>query len=199
VFSLRYGPSSWVLFARASLGGLYERHAVQREIWIPTQHFLGPRANVELVHKFHVALHASHAALPMLTSKFRPKVAPHINIKISPNAALPRLITKFRIVYERSKTLLNFSPCSTLHLTFSTSKRLTFTLPTFTRRTSGHCLGTFVAANINLCSPPLKGCAYRYSPPPPTFSSLSPSVSKDNLIFQDYGCQGKGRRLLKHR
>jgi hypothetical protein len=29
--------------------------------------FLGPRANVELVPKFHVALHASHAALPMVT------------------------------------------------------------------------------------------------------------------------------------
>jgi hypothetical protein len=54
--------------------------------------FLGPRANAELVTKFHVALHASHAALPMLTSKFRPKVAPHINIQISPNAALSRII-----------------------------------------------------------------------------------------------------------
>jgi hypothetical protein len=32
--------------------------------------FLGPRANAELVHKFHVALHASHAAFPMVTSKF---------------------------------------------------------------------------------------------------------------------------------
>jgi hypothetical protein len=29
--------------------------------------FLGPRANAELVPKFHVALHASHAALKMLT------------------------------------------------------------------------------------------------------------------------------------
>jgi hypothetical protein len=29
--------------------------------------FLGPRANAELVPKFHAALHASHAALPMLT------------------------------------------------------------------------------------------------------------------------------------
>jgi hypothetical protein len=48
------------------------------------------------------------AALPMLTSKFRSKVAPHINIKISPHAALPRLVTKFKIVYERCKTLLNF-------------------------------------------------------------------------------------------
>jgi hypothetical protein len=29
--------------------------------------FLGPRANAELVPKFYVALHASHAALPMVT------------------------------------------------------------------------------------------------------------------------------------
>jgi hypothetical protein len=34
--------------------------------------FLGPRANAELVHKFHVALHASHAALPMITLKISP-------------------------------------------------------------------------------------------------------------------------------
>jgi hypothetical protein len=37
--------------------------------------FLGPRANAELVPKSHVALHASHAALPIVTSKFRPTVA----------------------------------------------------------------------------------------------------------------------------
>jgi hypothetical protein len=37
--------------------------------------FLGPRANTESVPKFHVALHASHAALPMVTLKFRPNVA----------------------------------------------------------------------------------------------------------------------------
>jgi hypothetical protein len=34
--------------------------------------FLGPRANAELVPKFHVALHASHAALPMVTLKMSP-------------------------------------------------------------------------------------------------------------------------------
>jgi hypothetical protein len=28
--------------------------------------FLGPRVNAELVPKFHVALHASHAALPIV-------------------------------------------------------------------------------------------------------------------------------------
>jgi hypothetical protein len=37
--------------------------------------FFGPGANYELVSKFHVALHDSHAALPILTAKFRPKVA----------------------------------------------------------------------------------------------------------------------------
>jgi hypothetical protein len=30
--------------------------------------FLGPRANAELVPKFHVAQHASHAALPMVVA-----------------------------------------------------------------------------------------------------------------------------------
>jgi hypothetical protein len=37
--------------------------------------FLGPRANSEFVPKFHVALHASHADLPIPMSKFRPKIA----------------------------------------------------------------------------------------------------------------------------
>jgi hypothetical protein len=32
--------------------------------------FLGPREIAELVPKFHIVLHAFHAALPMLTSKF---------------------------------------------------------------------------------------------------------------------------------
>jgi hypothetical protein len=34
--------------------------------------FLGPRANAELVPKFHVALHASHATLPIVTLKISP-------------------------------------------------------------------------------------------------------------------------------
>jgi hypothetical protein len=34
--------------------------------------FLGLRANAELVPKFHVALHASLAALPMVTLKISP-------------------------------------------------------------------------------------------------------------------------------
>jgi hypothetical protein len=34
--------------------------------------FFGPKANAELVLKFHVTLHASHAALPMVTVKISP-------------------------------------------------------------------------------------------------------------------------------
>jgi hypothetical protein len=46
VFPVKYGLYLWILFRKKS--------------------FLGPRANVELVPKFRVALHASHAALPMV-------------------------------------------------------------------------------------------------------------------------------------
>jgi hypothetical protein len=34
--------------------------------------FHGPRANAELVPKFHVALYSSHAALPVVTPKISP-------------------------------------------------------------------------------------------------------------------------------
>jgi hypothetical protein len=34
--------------------------------------FLGPRANSELVSKFHVALQASHAALPIVALQISP-------------------------------------------------------------------------------------------------------------------------------
>jgi hypothetical protein len=34
--------------------------------------FLGPRENAELVPKFHVALHASNAAFPVVTLKISP-------------------------------------------------------------------------------------------------------------------------------
>jgi hypothetical protein len=42
-------------------------------------YFLGPRANAELVPKFHVALHASHAALPMVTLK----TSPYTNVTLT--------------------------------------------------------------------------------------------------------------------
>jgi hypothetical protein len=34
--------------------------------------FLGPRANAELVLKFHIVLHASHGALPTITLRASP-------------------------------------------------------------------------------------------------------------------------------
>jgi hypothetical protein len=37
--------------------------------------FFGPRANAKLVPKFHVALYASNAALPMVISKISPNAA----------------------------------------------------------------------------------------------------------------------------
>jgi hypothetical protein len=39
--------------------------------------FFGPGTNDELVPKFHVALHASHAALPMVTLQISPRCSPH--------------------------------------------------------------------------------------------------------------------------
>jgi hypothetical protein len=43
-----------------------------------------------LVPKFHVSLLASHVALPLVTSKFRPNVAfPMLEIKFHNNAGLP--------------------------------------------------------------------------------------------------------------
>jgi hypothetical protein len=41
--------------------------------------FLGPRANADLVPKFHVALPASHAALPMVTLK----ILPYTNVTLT--------------------------------------------------------------------------------------------------------------------
>jgi hypothetical protein len=41
--------------------------------------FLGPRANAELVPKFHVALHDSHAELPMVTLK----ISPYTNVTLT--------------------------------------------------------------------------------------------------------------------
>jgi hypothetical protein len=46
--------------------------------------FLGPRASAELVLKFHVALHASHAALPMVTPNIPPYCTlPNVELKFS--------------------------------------------------------------------------------------------------------------------
>jgi hypothetical protein len=41
--------------------------------------FFGPRANAELVLKLHIALHASHAALPMV----KLKILPYTNVTLT--------------------------------------------------------------------------------------------------------------------
>jgi hypothetical protein len=41
--------------------------------------FLRPKANAELVSKFHVALHAPHAALPMVTLT----ISPYTNVTLT--------------------------------------------------------------------------------------------------------------------
>jgi hypothetical protein len=41
--------------------------------------FLGPRTNIELVPKYHVALYACHAALPMVTLK----ISSYINVTLT--------------------------------------------------------------------------------------------------------------------
>jgi hypothetical protein len=76
--------------------------------------FLDLRANAELVPRLHVALHASRAALPMVTSKFRP------------NIALPTL-----------------APILLMHpLQRHINNKIPLICVTYTRRTSEHCLGT---------------------------------------------------------
>jgi hypothetical protein len=80
---------------------------------------LRPRTKAQSVTKIHVALHASHAAVPMLPT-FRHNAA------VSPD--------------------VHFLPCAAYCLQ-STSKRLTLQ-PTFTRRTSGHSLGNFREVNF---------------------------------------------------
>jgi hypothetical protein len=71
---------------------------------------------LRLVPKFRVELHVSPAALPILTSKFRPNVVrtPNINIKIP---------------IERSKALLNSAPnlkqSTSCHRTLCIFQRIT--------------------------------------------------------------------------
>jgi hypothetical protein len=60
--------------------------------------FLDPKANAELVPKFHVALHATYAALALVTSKFHPNMALPLLAKISPYCSPSSVIQKqFRL------------------------------------------------------------------------------------------------------
>jgi hypothetical protein len=67
--------------------------------------FLGPRENAELVPKFHIALHASYAALPMVTSKFRPTVALPMSDK-NFTSNVPKLCPLSKIPYQKDEQAL---------------------------------------------------------------------------------------------
>jgi hypothetical protein len=74
---------------------------------------------------------------------------PHIKIKILPYAPSLGFVCDLGVLTKCSGTLLNFCPCSTFHLYLL----LPPLQPTFTRRTIGHCLGTFIALNVTLPPP----------------------------------------------
>jgi hypothetical protein len=64
--------------------------------------FLGPRANAELVPKFHVALHASHKALPMLSLK----ISPCTNVTLTLDLMNYTITTQKRGERNRRSTVL---------------------------------------------------------------------------------------------
>jgi hypothetical protein len=129
--------------------------------------FLGPRANAKFVPKSHVLLHAS---LPILTTKFRSKVAPMLKSKCHHKLPSQCLMPELGVVIESSGTLHNFSPYSSFHIYFLHNRIFLPLLQlTFTRRTSGHCMGTFLSVNWVLFHP-VKSSVSHYQP---TFSSLS--------------------------
>jgi hypothetical protein len=69
------------------------------------------------------------------------------------------LMYEFGVLIECNGIPLNFSPCFT-------AEYLPPPQPTFTRRTSDHCLGTFLAVNLALApSPPNFKCSVSHYPP----------------------------------
>jgi len=102
------------------------------------------------------------------------------------------LMSELGVLTGRSSgTPLNFSPWSTFISTFFIPLQ-----PTFTRRTSGHCLGTSIAANLAL----LRRVKCSVSNHPPIFLlSLSPSqfrIQRVNLITRSFPVEIKREQFL---
>jgi hypothetical protein len=77
-------------------------------------------------------------------------------------------LSEVGVLIQCSEPFLNFSLCSTfLLLPSSLPNVLPPIQPTFTRKTSRHCLGTFIAVNLSLFS------SLHVHTLPPTFPSLS--------------------------
>jgi hypothetical protein len=66
----------------------HPKRSATDQLEIFTLVLLSPRENAELVLKILVALHASHAALLKITSKFSPNEAHPTRLKFRRNAAL---------------------------------------------------------------------------------------------------------------
>jgi hypothetical protein len=113
------------------------------------------RANAELVPKFHCTACLS-CSPPNSNIKISPSVTSLIQkkIKISPYTALPRFNLWFR-----GSNWMQWNPAqliSLLRLSPIPSSQPNVLLPlqpTFTKRTSGHCLGTFTAVYLALTLP----------------------------------------------
>lgn len=110
--------------------------------------FLGPRTNSALVTSIHITLHASRGCLP--TATFRPNAALSAVSKFCHNEpskykiqqnSKPNLNARILFLYSILKQPISHHPA------FFTSQQFTLPADTFTRRTSGHSLATFVAVH----------------------------------------------------
>jgi hypothetical protein len=71
--------------------------------------FLSPTVNAVLLLKFHVSLHASYTALPILTTKLRRSIASSMAFQSTV------LMSEFWFVIDCNNTLFNVCPCSTFY------------------------------------------------------------------------------------
>lgn len=102
-------------------------------------------ANSELVPEIHVALHASLAALSRVQN-FRQKATPkreHNFFIVLPSKHT--VLAKYSVLSSAAYT----QQFTSHQLNFFTSQLLSCYQPTFTRRTSGHYLGSFRVAEFS--------------------------------------------------
>lgn len=109
---------------------------------------LGHRANYDLVPKFHVELHASHAALPISMSENQPYSSPPPQINTKFHQCRP---SEVKLRNQNSSRVL-LRPCSA-SLLAPLQTALTSVQPTLTRRTNGNCVGAFTADILPPSSP----------------------------------------------
>jgi hypothetical protein len=105
------------------------------------------RANYELVFKINVALYASYASLPNINLIIFASTQPsHRDKKFYHDTALQtrntaQILSFFPWLHTSNSSISSRVPSSL-------PNPLPYFQPTFARRPSGHCLGTFRAVNI---------------------------------------------------